>query len=173
MSQPDSAHTPQLVSAEGRVLADTWQVLEDEDAIGADGAYILSFKRALSDLPGLNGTYGVRIAPGDDVRELAPYLDKIALIEVAFPAFRDGRGYSTARILRQDLGYTRPLRAVGDVLRDQAHYLLRCGFDELLLKDPDPEGVIAWIKSLYQYTYQSAADAHKPVWALRHARSET
>lgn len=172
MSQPNSASAPQLITAEGQVIANDWQLLADEDAIGADGAYVLTFKRALTDLPTLNGRYGVRIEPGDDVRELVPYLDKIALVEVSFPGYRDGRGYSTARILKQNLDFTGPIRAVGDVLRDQAHYMLRCGFTELLLKDPDPEGVIAWIKSLYQYSYQSAADAHKPVWALRHAKTE-
>ncbi|MFT4089920.1 MAG: DUF934 domain-containing protein [Asticcacaulis sp.] len=172
MSQPNSASAPQLITAEGQVIANDWQLVADEDAIGAEGSSVLGFKRALAELPTLNGRYGVRVEPGDDVRELIPYFDKIALIEVSFPTYRDGRGYSSARLLKQVLGYTGPIRAVGDVLRDQAHYMLRCGFSELLLKDADPEGVIAWIKSLYEFSYQSAADAHKPVWALRHAKTE-
>jgi len=173
MSQPNSTYEPKLITPAGDILSNDWQVLGDEDPIGADGACVLGFQRALNELPSLNGRYGVRINAGEDVRELTPCLDKIALIEVNFPVYRDGRGYSTARILRQDLGFTGPIRAVGDVLRDQAHYMFRCGFSELLLKDADPEGVIAWIKSLYQYAYQGAADAQKPVWALRHANSQT
>jgi uncharacterized protein (DUF934 family) len=47
-----------------------------------------------------------------------PHLDRLALVEVAFPKFRDGRGYSSARILRE-AGYTGELRAQGDVLVDQ------------------------------------------------------
>ena len=70
----------------------------------------------------------VRIEPGDDARELLPYLDRLKLVEVNFPAFTDGRGYSAARILRE-AGYTGELRAVGDVLVDQLFAMRRCGFD--------------------------------------------
>ena len=34
----------------------------------------------------------VRIEPGDDARELVPHLERLALVEVNFPAFGDGRG---------------------------------------------------------------------------------
>ena len=43
----------------------------------------------------------VRIEAGDDVRQLLPVLDRVRLVEVDFPKFRDGRGFSTARILRE------------------------------------------------------------------------
>ena len=57
----------------------------------------------------------VRLEPDDDARALIPHLDRLALIEIAFPKYRDGRGYSSARILRE-AGYTGELRAQGDVL---------------------------------------------------------
>ena len=60
----------------------------------------------------------VRLEPDDDARALLPFLDRLALIEIAFPKYRDGRGYSSARILRE-AGYTGELRAQGDVLVDQ------------------------------------------------------
>jgi len=69
------------------------------------------------------------IAPADDVLKLEPYLDRIALISVAFPAFNDGRGFSHAALLRERLGYQGELRAVGDVLIDQVPLMLRTGFD--------------------------------------------
>ncbi|WP_298329847.1 DUF934 domain-containing protein [Asticcacaulis sp.] len=167
MSQLNSSHAPQLVSDQGEVRANGWTLLADDEAIGVDQA-VLSFARAVNELDGLNGRYGVRIAPGDDVRLLTPFLSKIALIEVAFPGYRDGRGYSTARIVRQDLGFDGEIRAVGDVLRDQLFWMMRCGFDSFLLKDADPAGAIAYARSLYKTAYQSAADGLKPVWALRH-----
>lgn len=167
MSQLNSSHAPQLVSDQGDVRANGWTLLADDEAIGVDQA-VLSFARAVTELDGLNGRYGVRIAPGDDVRLLKPFLSKIALIEVAFPGYRDGRGYSTARILRQDLGFDGEIRAVGDVLRDQLFWMMRCGFDAFLLKDADPAGAIKYARSLYTNAYQSAADGLKPVWALRH-----
>ena len=43
----------------------------------------------------------VLIEAGDDVRDLLPHLDRLKLAVVDFPRFRDGRGYSSARILRE------------------------------------------------------------------------
>ena len=43
----------------------------------------------------------VRLESDEDARALIPYLDRLALIEIAFPSFRDGRGYSSARVLRE------------------------------------------------------------------------
>ncbi|ESQ81156.1 DUF934 domain-containing protein [Asticcacaulis sp. YBE204] len=166
MSPLNSAHEPKLVAADGTLIPDGWRLLADEDTVGVDEPNVLGFDRALNELDGLNGKYGVRVNPADDVRKLLPFIEKIALIEVAFPGYRDGRGYSTARILREE-GFTGPIRAVGDVLRDQLLYMIRVGFDEFLVKDADPQGAIAHAKSLFDYAYQSAADDLKPVWQLR------
>jgi uncharacterized protein (DUF934 family) len=109
----------------------------------------------------------VRLEPDEDARRLIPHLDRLALVEVAFPKFRDGRGYSSARILRE-AGYTGELRAAGDVLVDQIAFLRRCGFDSFLPDAPlDPEVVDASLNR-YGHAYQAAADAAVPVWKLRH-----
>lgn len=108
----------------------------------------------------------VRLESGDDARQLLPYLDRLALIEVAFPRFRDGRGYSSARILRE-AGYKGELRAQGDVLVDQLDFMRRCGFDSFAPEHPlDPEVVKATLER-YPYVYQGAADGAIPVWKLR------
>jgi len=109
----------------------------------------------------------VLIESGDDVRRLLPHLDRIQLVEVAFPRFRDGRGYSSAKILRE-AGYTRELRAQGDVLVDQLLFMRRCGFDSFA---PETEMDAATVESTlarYDYFYQSSADHATPVWKLRH-----
>ena len=77
----------------------------------------------------------VRLEPGDDARALIPSLDRLGLVEIAFPSFRDGRGYSAARILRE-AGYAGELRAAGDVLVDQIRYMRRCGFDSFAPDTP-------------------------------------
>ena len=77
-------------------------------------------------LAGQSNATAVRIEAGDDARALLPHLGQLALIEVSFPAFRDGRGYSAARVLREG-GYTGELRAAGDVLVDQMPLMRRCG----------------------------------------------
>lgn len=109
----------------------------------------------------------VRLEAGDDARKLMPYLDRIALIEVAFPRFRDGRGYSAARILRE-AGYTGELRAQGDVLVDQILFMRRCGFDSFAPEKPFDLEVVKASLERYAFVYQKAADGAVPVWKLRH-----
>lgn len=116
---------------------------------------------------GQTNAVAVRIEPGDDARALLPHLDRIRLVEVNFPAFGDGRGYSAARILREH-GYTGELRAVGDVLVDQIAYLRRCGFDSFA---PDRALDAADVEAAFNrwpHDYQPAVDAAVPIWKLRH-----
>ena len=109
----------------------------------------------------------VRLEPDEDARALIPFLDRLALIEIAFPTFRDGRGYSSARVLRE-AGYTGELRAEGDVLVDQIAFMRRCGFDSFAPAKPLNEAAVTAALARYDYVYQRAADAGVPVWKLRH-----
>lgn len=116
---------------------------------------------------GQSNATAVRIEAGEDARALLPHLDRIALIEVSFPSFRDGRGYSTARILRE-AGYTGELRAQGDVLVDQIPLMRRCGFDSFAPNAPIDAETLAAALDRYDFRYQAAADPLVPVWKLRH-----
>jgi uncharacterized protein (DUF934 family) len=109
----------------------------------------------------------VRIEPGDDARALLGHLDRIRLVEVNFPSFGDGRGYSAARILREH-GYAGELRAVGDVLVDQIAHMRRCGFDSFAPDHALDEADAAAAFERWPHVYQSAADAALPIWKLRH-----
>jgi uncharacterized protein (DUF934 family) len=117
-------------------------------------------------LAGGNGN-AVRIEPGDDVRQLLPHLGRLKLVEVAFPRFRDGRGYSSARILRE-AGFTGELRAAGDVLVDQLGFLRRVGFDSFAPNAPLNPAVVQATLERYPYVYMKSSDGKPPVWALRH-----
>ena len=109
----------------------------------------------------------VRIEAGDDVRRLGPVLDRVRLVEVDFPKFRDGRGFSSARILRE-MGYTGEIKATGDVLLDLVYFMRRCGFDSFAPDAPlNREDLEASLKR-YPYVYQHAADDAVPIWKLRH-----
>ena len=110
----------------------------------------------------------VRVEPGDDARELIPHLQRLALVEVNFPAFGDGRGYSSARVLRE-AGYDGELRAVGDVLVDQVAYMRRCGFDAFDPDAPLDKGDLEAAFDRWPEVYQTAADARTPIWTKRHA----
>lgn len=118
-------------------------------------------------LAGQSNATAVRIEAGDDARALVPHLGQLALIEVSFPAFRDGRGYSSARVLRE-AGYLGELRAAGDVLVDQIPLMRRCGFDSFALEAPIDEAVLKASLDRYDHAYQAAADTVVPVWKLRH-----
>ncbi|MDO7842948.1 DUF934 domain-containing protein [Sphingomonas immobilis] len=116
---------------------------------------------------GASNATAVRIEPGEDARALLPHLDRIALVEVAFPAYRDGRGYSTARVLRE-AGYTGELRAEGDVLVDQVPLMRRCGFDSFAPRAEIDSATLKASLERYEFVYQGAADGAVPVWKLRH-----
>ena len=121
----------------------------------------------LESFAGQSNATAVRIEPGEDARELLPNLGQLSLVEVNFPAYTDGRGYSAARILRE-AGYAGELRAVGDVLVDQIAYMRRCGFDSFKpnapLDDADVEAAFARWPDVYQKT----VDDRRPIWAKRH-----
>ncbi len=101
---------------------------------------------------------GVRLSPTDDPALLANDFDKLRLIAIEFPAFTDGRGYSSARLLRERYGWKGELRAVGDVLRDQVFLLSRSGFDTFALRDDqNVQASLAAFNDFSAY-YQHAAD---------------
>lgn len=109
----------------------------------------------------------VRIEAGDDVRLLLPELERVRLVEIDFPRFRDGRGFSSARILRE-AGYAGEIKATGDVLVDLIAFMRRCGFDSFAPDSAlDPDDVAATL-ARYPEVYQDAADSQLPIWKLRH-----
>ena len=109
----------------------------------------------------------VRLEPGDDARDLLPFLDRLKLIEVNFPVFTDGRGFSSARVLRE-AGYTGELRAVGELPVDHLALLRRCGFDafapDVPVNPADAEAAFA----RWEHVYQPTTDRRVPIWQLRH-----
>ncbi|MDZ7588621.1 MAG: DUF934 domain-containing protein [Parasphingorhabdus sp.] len=110
----------------------------------------------------------VRLEAGEDARALIPFIERLSLVEVDFPVFGDGRGYSAAQILREH-GYTGELRAAGDVLVDQIAYMRRCGFDSFAPEKSLDPAVMERLAALYPQVYQKTNDRAAPIWAKRHA----
>ncbi|NNH63949.1 MULTISPECIES: DUF934 domain-containing protein [Rhizobium] len=114
----------------GFVENDPWVIETDEVKATGEQKPLLGLDELIAKADESNDVgLGVLIKPADDVRRLEPYLDRLEIIAVAFPAFNDGRAFSHASLLRQRLGYTNELRAVGDVLIDQVPLMLRVGID--------------------------------------------
>ena len=116
---------------------------------------------------GQSNANAVRIEPGEDARELLAHLDRIRLVEVNFPAYGDGRGYSAARVLRE-AGSAGELRAVGDVLVDQIAHMRRCGFDSFAPVQKLDEADVAAAFDRWPEVYQATGDKRVPIWNLRH-----
>jgi uncharacterized protein (DUF934 family) len=110
---------------------------------------------------------GVWLAPDSEPGDVADDFDQFALIAVDFPVFRDGRGYSIARLLRERYGYKGELRSIGDVLRDQLRFMERCGFDAYAVRaDKDIHDAL---KAFTEFTvqYQGAFDDPTPLFRRR------
>ncbi len=105
------------------------------------------------------------------VAELAPWLDRLSVVALVFPTFRDGRAYSQARLLRERYGYRGELRATGDVLRDQFQFLLRAGFDAFEVKKPTDAHAFKEAAARFSVFYQPSADGGVPVLRRRQAAS--
>lgn len=115
------------------------------------------------------GDVGVWLDAAEGAELIAADLPKLAAVAVNFPAFTDGRGYSTAALLRTRYGYGGELRAIGDVLRDQFQAYVRCGFDTLQpndgrYTDAQLEAALASIGD-FSVPYQGAVDEPRPLWA--------
>ena len=110
----------------------------------------------------------VKLASDEHPRLIADDLDKLAMVALEFPVFGDGRAYSYARLLRDRFGYSGELRAVGDVLLEQLHFMHRVGFDAFEISDNDAVG--AWETALADLSvwYQPTGDGRNSVIELRH-----
>ena len=111
----------------------------------------------------------LRLEPADDPAKLAGRLDGAARIEVNFPKFGDGRGYSIARLLRERYGYCGELRAVGHITRDLLFFLESCGFDAFELREgEDPHAALAAFDD-FSESYQASVARPQPLFRRRPA----
>ncbi len=116
-----------------RAIIDDQRVfIEDEQPAQNEEHIAVSLKRYLE---GGHNKCGVRIEPEEGLASILPHLGSIPFIEIHFPTFMDGRGYTYAQQLRHQLGYQGDLIAVGDIGKDQLHYMDRVGFNVFALRD--------------------------------------
>ncbi|HUO22674.1 MAG TPA: DUF934 domain-containing protein [Caulobacteraceae bacterium] len=164
---------PKLIRIEdGHALEadDSFVFIGDDEAAPASGDLVVSLARFQSEGDGLMAAghrLGVRLLPHEEAEALAYDLPRLAVVELKFDKFRDGRPYSNAILLRERFGFAGELRAVGDVLREQAQFMLRCGFDAFA--PADGSGADEWLAATrrYRHVYQAAADHRAPIYAER------
>ena len=162
----------------GKITDDTFVAVADDAALPEGGDVLVSATRYLQDPDSFakrTGKTGVTWPNNRDLDDLVPHLERLAVVALAFPSFRDGRAYSQARLLRERHGYRGELRATGQVLRDQFVFMLRAGFDAFdVRKQTDAEAFAQTVKR-YSVFYQPTGDGritalHRRM-QLRHSES--
>ncbi len=163
---------PKLVKWRDGVAAwaeDPFTAVDDDQSLPR-GEVIVSlarFQREGRDLLAGGRSLGVRLASEDAPEALILDLPRLAVVALTFPKYRDGRAYSAARILRERLGFRGELRAVGDVLLEMGHLLVRCGFDAVEPADDTTPEQWTRVAHRYRHVYQRAADGREPAFAER------
>ena len=160
----------------GQIVQDRYHYLGDDEQIPERVPVIVQARRFLADADGLirrDGSLGVLWPNDRRIAELAPWLGHLALVALQFPKFRDGRAYSQARLLRESYGFRGTLRATGDVLRDQFHFLIRAGFDSFEVKKAADASAFTQAASRYSVVYQPSADGRVPALRRRVQRGDT
>jgi len=156
---------------DGKLIDDPWSHIADEVAIPASGQVIVGLRRWREERDSLikrKDPVGVRLQSDHTAGDVADDLEHLGVVALAFPVFKDGRAYSNARRLRERHGYTGEIRAIGNVLRDQYLFMLRCGFNVLEVKEGETEK--DWQKAIKAFSVfcQPAADDQETVVSLRH-----
>ena len=144
----------------GRAIVENdWLHVPDGEDVPAGRRVTVSLERWLSaHADGEVLPSGVRLAPDDSVDALAECLDRLEMIALEFGAFAEGRGFSQARLLRERLGFTGELRALGAVTRDRIAFMERCGIEGFeLAEGEDPEEALEAFEEL-ALPYQPATD---------------
>ena len=164
---------PKLIKLDGetaRWAEDEFVFVPDEEPVPAKGDIVVTMARLLGEGDALltsGRRIGVRLLPHEQIEDLAYDLPRLAVVQLVFAKFRDGRPYSSVRILRGRLEYRGEVRAIGDVLREQALHMTRCGFDAFEPADgSSPEEWMAAARR-YRHVYQRAADDRQPVFVER------
>ena len=149
-----------------KIVDDDWVLLAPDAPVPTTGDVIVSvaqWNSGRESFAGRSGKVGVRLKSNESPEQIQA-LDQVPLIAVEFPSFTDGRGYTSARLLRERHAYRGELRAVGDVLRDQLFYMARCGIDSFALKaGKDIEAALSAFLD-FSVTYQAAADDQRPLY---------
>lgn len=165
---------PKLIK-DRAIVDDSWQLLKPAadgaaPEVPASGDIIVPLKLWQVEKDSLlqrPGRVGVWLAADEEPEALAADLQHLPLVAIDFPVFTDGRGFSSARLLRERFGYGGEIRAVGDVFRDQLWYMSRCGFNAYAVKEgKDIEDALQGLND-FSEAYQISVERPRPLFLRR------
>jgi uncharacterized protein (DUF934 family) len=157
----------------GKVVEDRYVRVADGEPVPERGAVLVSADRFLADAEELgqrNDPVGVIWPNNRNIAELEPHLPRLALVALVFPAYKDGRAYSQARLLRERYRFRGELRATGQVLRDQFLFLVRAGFDTFEVLKPADALAFEEATKRYSVFFQPTGDGRVTVARVRSGR---
>ncbi len=128
---------------------------------------LIKERRVVANPPSLPEGEVIRLEPTDDPAAVAHRLARAARVEVNFPKFGDGRGFSIARLLRERHGYKGELRAVGQVGIDHLYYMEQCGFDAFVLRECEDAAQALAAFDDFSERYQSTTAQPQPLFRRR------
>jgi uncharacterized protein (DUF934 family) len=153
-----------------KLVDDQFVYVADGDQIPGEGPVIVSLTQWQDQIEALIGRgepVGVLLKSDQHPETIADSLQHLDVIALEFPTFRDGRPYSYARLIRDRYGFSGELRAVGDVLLEQLHYMERVGFNAFDLDSDDPEQAIEIASGDFSVWYQPSGDDRPNAAQLR------
>ena len=109
----------------------------------------------------------LRLEPADDPAKVAGELVGATRVEVNFPKFGDGRGFSIGRLLRERYGYKGELRAVGQITRDHLFFLESCGFNAFELREGEDAAEAIAAFDDFSESYQASPARPVPLFRRR------
>lgn len=155
---------PKLIK-NGQLIDNPWTILEPGATPETDSpalVHVASWSESFT-----NQHTGIWLDSADSITQLPGKLENIPVIAVNFPVFADGRSFSIARQIRDQLEYKGELRAIGNFMQDQAFYLKRCGVDSFAVNDEaDIESYKVTFNS-FTDCYQAAVDEPRPLFRRR------
>ena len=158
----------------GQVAENRYTDVSAADDIPAEGAVIVSlaqWKERRDALLAREAGLGIVLRSDEKPETIADDLGHFDVIALDFPAFGDGRAYSYARLLRSRYNFQGELRAVGDVLLEQLHFMHRVGFNAFDVKDADAAEAWAVAAADISVWYQPTGDGRDSVIQLRHGQA--
>lgn len=142
-----------------QIIENTWTfVADDHELIKGNVSVTLGrWKKDKAQILQQQQKIGIRLYPTDTVADLANDLEKIDLIELDFPVFKDGRGFSQARLLRGRYHFQGEIRATGNYMVDQIYYLSRVGVNAFEIKNHDLINTALTVLNDFSVTYQPSS----------------
>ena len=160
---------PQILK-DTEVVSDDWIVLDESAESLPTGDILLSYEQwqnFADQLSNHSGSLGVWLEGHAEIEQIIEPLLDLPLIAINFPKFADGRGFSSARLIRERYNYSGELRAIGGFIRDQLYLLKRCGFNAFQFSDENELSDAAESLKDFSENYQVSVDQENPLFRRR------